>query len=50
MIRGIGECFGDSGLGFPGRLEYPERPAIVLATRHPGGRILTEDDHDGTTR
>ena len=50
MIQAIDRALDDAGLGFPGRLGYPEAPAIVLATRHPGGRERSEGDHDGTAR
>ena len=50
MIRAIGRAVAGAGLGFGGRLGYPEAPAIDVTTRHGGGRDETERDHDGTGR
>ncbi len=48
MIRAIGRPVGGPGLGFAGRLGYPEAPAIDVTARHGGGWEQTERDHDGT--
>jgi hypothetical protein len=50
MIRATDSLVDDPGLGFAGRLGYPEAPAIDVTTRHGGGRDETERDHDGTGR